>query len=87
MGKDGITRIEMDYMNAVVGMNRKMKDQREINWEERRYQIAKDVMAGMYSKTTEGIYSNPDEIACISVRAADSLIKYLKGGKENGTKG
>lgn len=82
MGNNGITRIEMDCMNAVCSINRKMRDQREIDWEDRRYQIAKEVMAGMYSKDTEGRYSNPDEIAFVAVRAADSLIKYLKGGTD-----
>lgn len=80
MGNNGITRIEMDYMNSVCSINRKMKDQNSIDWEERRYRIAKDVMAGMYSKDTEGRYSNPDDIALVSVKAADALIKFLKAG-------
>lgn len=40
----GLTRIEMDAMRAIEGINRKMKDQREIDWEQRRYEIARDVL-------------------------------------------
>lgn len=76
----GLTRIEQDSMNAVISINRKMKNQREIDWEERRYEIARDVLAGFYSKTTEGKYSDPTELARCSVMVADALINELKGG-------
>lgn len=49
----GLTRIEMDTMRAIENMNRKMKDQREIDWEQRRYEIAKVCMAnGLISQYT-----------------------------------
>ena len=39
-----LTRIDMQYMEAVVAINRRMRDH-EIDWEQRRYEIAKDVLA------------------------------------------
>lgn len=39
-----LTRIEQESKNAVININRKMKDQREIDWEQRRYEVAKDVL-------------------------------------------
>lgn len=73
-----MTVSELRPHEAIQSINRKMKDQIKIDWEQRRYEIAKDIMAGMYSKTTEGRYSNSREIALISVRAADALIEELK---------
>lgn len=59
--------------------------QREINWEQRRYEIAKEAMKGILSApVVEGVNPNPSltEIARLSVRFADTLIKELKkGGK------
>lgn len=50
----------------------------EIDWEQRRYEIAKDVTAAMYSKETEGKYSNPEMIADLAIRVATILTDKLK---------
>ena len=56
-----------------------------INWEQRRYEIAKDAMNGILAATVvAGVNPNPNfkDIATLSVRLADALIKELKGGEE-----
>lgn len=37
-----MTKIEMQYMEAVIAMNRRMRDH-EVDWEQRRYEIAKEL--------------------------------------------
>lgn len=56
-----------------------------IDWEQRRYEIAKEAMNGILSApVVAGVNPNPSfkDIATLSVRLADALIKELKGGKE-----
>lgn len=56
-----------------------------INWEQRRYELAKDAMNGILSApVVAGVNPNPSykDIATFSVRLADALIKELKGDKE-----
>ena len=58
---------------------------REIDWEQRRYEIAKDAMNGFLSApVVDGVNPNPSfkDIATFSVRIADALIKELKGSKQ-----
>ena len=38
-----MTRIEQMTMEAIQSMNRKMRDQHDIDWEQRRYEIAKEI--------------------------------------------
>lgn len=55
-----------------------------IDWEQRRYEIAKAAMQGILcAPIVEGIDPNPTpwELARISVRNADALIKELKKGE------
>ena len=54
-----------------------------IDWEQRRYEIAKEAMNGFLSSpVVDGVNPNPSykDIATFSVRLADALIKELKGG-------
>lgn len=56
-----------------------------IDWEQRRYEIAKDAMNGILSAPiVAGVNPNPSfkDIATFSVRLTDALIKELKGGEE-----
>lgn len=56
-----------------------------IDWEQRRYEIAKEAMNGILSApVVAGVNPNPSskEIATFSVRLADALIAELKGGAE-----
>jgi len=39
-----MTVIEQRTMDAILSINRKIRDQREPDWEQRRYEIAKEVM-------------------------------------------
>ena len=62
-----------------------MEDTKDgIDWEERRYEIAKEAVNGLLAApVVEGIYPNPpmDNIARNAVKIADYLIEELK--KEN----
>lgn len=54
-----------------------------IDWEQRRYEIAKDAMNGLLSApVVDGVNPSVKDIATFSVRLADALIKELKGGEE-----
>lgn len=74
----GLTRIEMDAMRAIEGMNRKMKDQREIDWEQRRYEIARECLP----LSLEGVRGNFTIASKEAVAIADALINELKGGSK-----
>lgn len=57
------------------------KDEKPIDWEQRRYEIAKDMMAAFLSNSCSIIYTgNPDEQAKYAVIYADALIAELKKG-------
>ena len=52
-----------------------------IDWEQRRYEIAKDIMAAFLSNSCSDIHTgNPDDQAKYSVMFADALIAELKKG-------
>ena len=56
----------------------------DIDWEQRRYELAKEAMNGFLSAPViAGVNPNPSfkDIATFSVRLADELIKELKGGE------
>lgn len=58
---------------------------REIDWEQCRYEIAKDAMNSILTAPIiEGVNPNPcaEDIAMYSVKLADALIKELKGCKK-----
>lgn len=63
---------ELDFMGA------------DINWEQRRYEIAKDAMNGLLSSPA---WVNPSfrvtEAAELAVEFANKLIKELKGKRKN----
>lgn len=62
----------------------KTKAESPIEWEQRRYEIAKDAMNGLLaSPIVDGINPNPSlkDVATLSIRLADALIEELKGGK------
>ena len=50
----------------------------EINWEQRRFDIAKEVMASRVLGCQNVNFLNIDDIADFSVKYADSLINRLK---------
>jgi hypothetical protein len=50
----------------------------EINWEQRRFEVAKEVMTSRILGCSNINYINIDEIAKFSVEYADALINELK---------
>lgn len=72
-----MTNIELEVLSMAKTALRKYNAD-EIDWEQRRYEIAKDVLAA-YATTQDGIVVEIDVPS--AVRIADNLIKELKGGK------
>ena len=58
-----------------------MGKDRKPDWEERRFEIAKDIFAACIASENQGRY-RADVLAESAVRQADMLIKFLKD-KEN----
>ena len=73
-----MTKIEMDALNAVIGIHREMKKANGPDWERRRYEIAKEV----FSKSWADSILTDEEMAARAVAAADALIKELRKGGE-----
>lgn len=71
-----ITKIEMQYMEAVIQMNRRQRNP-EANWEQRRYEIAKSALlvAPMISDGHER--KTAEQIAKNAVEIADALVMEL----------
>ena len=70
-----MTNIELETMSAIKAAARKYVNEKNIDWEQRRYEIAKDVLAGRLS------YSPPtDRERFIEhcVEYADMLIECLQ---------
>ena len=62
----------------------KHKESKSINWEQRRYEIAKAAMIGeLAAPVIDGIDPNPsaETIAMCAVRLADALIEELRKGE------
>lgn len=54
-----------------------------IDWEQRRYEISKDVLSSFLSNSNEMIFEgNPEDHAKDAVLFADALIRRLKGGNK-----
>jgi hypothetical protein bfra3_16278 len=77
-----MTKIEMEAMEAVIGMRKEIAKANEIDWEQRRYEIAKD----LYVQTCQQVKLEGDNTAAdvfrsaawLSRVAADYLIEVLK---------
>lgn len=91
-----MTVIEKQYMESVISINRMMRKAQDAgpDWEQRRFEIAKDISAAMLSALTEGairkgavLNPNYSHLAEISMEMADALIAELKAtggdGKDN----
>lgn len=60
--------------------------EKDIDWEQRRYEIAKEMIAAFLSNSCSNVYvGNPDEQAKCAVMYADALIAELKKGNEHET--
>ena len=72
-----MTVIEKQTMDAVISLNRKTKDANQIDWEQRRYEIAKDILATMfYNPGNHSLTVEADVDFAVDV--ADILIEKLK---------
>ncbi len=80
-----MTVIEKQYMDAVIAINRRMRDS-EIDWEQRRYEIAKEMMPVAYQESRNillrGVDVDKKDIAQAAVEFADMLIAELQKKKE-----
>lgn len=88
-----MTVLEQQYMNSVISINRMMRKAQdaEPDWEQRRYEIAKDIMTALINnpdvavsvvcepKPAEGI---PVTLAKISLEFAEALVAELKNTQE-----
>lgn len=76
-------------METVIRMGRRMQSG-EVDWEQRRYEIAKNVMAAMVGAVAKGAVNkgamydpNYISLAKTSVEAASALVTELKKTQEN----
>ena len=81
-----MTVIEQQMMDAVISLNRKTKDANHIDWEQRRYKIAKDIYTRCLSHEDGDVRAfcnrELDMTASDCVREADALIKALQKKSE-----
>lgn len=73
-----MTQIEMQAMESIKGIYREMKKANAINWEQRRYEIAKEI----YPRVLD--YTRADQMAAsakTTVFLADMIIAELKKEK------
>lgn len=82
-----MTVIEKQYMDSVININRMMRKAQdaEPDWEQRRYEIAKETAAAIFGSLTAGAIQkkgvfHPDYgwVAETSVKMANALVKELQ---------
>lgn len=72
-----MTNIELETLSAVKAAARKYVNKENVDWEQRRYEIAKDVLAAIVSHSD--YYASKKEIYVdASVEYADLLIQRLQ---------
>lgn len=76
-----MTKIEMQAMDAIIGIHREMKKANEINWEQRRYETAKE----LFLHSVRSSLSSVEDDAKNAVKWADLLINELKNKDYNET--
>ena len=72
-----MTNIELETLSAVKAAARKYVNERDANWEQRRYEIAKDVLAAIVSNS-DHFLTRKEFYVEKSVEYADLLIKKLQ---------
>lgn len=83
-----MTVLEQRTMESVCSINRKMRDQHDIDWEQRRYEIARDILPYCCETSKEILLAGgkldgegktmAEKVAHQSVMFADALIERLK---------
>ena len=83
-----ISVIEKEYMETVIRMGKRLQ-RGEIDWEQRRYEIAKEVMTSMVGAVVNGAINkgamydpNYTSLARTSIVAATAPIDELKKTQE-----
>lgn len=69
-----MTRIEMQTMDAVIGIHREMKKANETDWEKRRYEIAKELFLRWVKTSLNSVEDDAEN----AVKWADLFISKLK---------
>lgn len=69
-----MTRIEMQTMDAVIGIHREMKKANETDWEKRRYEIAKELFLHLVKTSLNSVEDDAEN----AVKWADLFISKLK---------
>lgn len=69
-----MTKIEMQAMDAVIGIHREMKKANETDWEKRRYEIAKELFLHRVKTSLNSV----EDDAETAVKWADLFISKLK---------
>lgn len=73
-----MTNLEQTFLESATRYFRESQS-KEINWEQRRYEIAKDILAAWCSNSDRAICLGlPDRSSITAVKYADALIKELK---------
>lgn len=72
-----MTKIEMQAMDAIIGIHREMRKANELNWEQRRYEIAKEIFFHKMKTSLNNIKNDAEG----AVEWADLLISELKKEK------
>lgn len=84
-----MTVIEKQYMETVIRMGKRLQNS-EPDWEQRRYEIAKEVMASVVGAVVNGAIGkgamydpNYTSLAKTSIAAATALVDELKKTQDN----
>lgn len=73
-----LTKIEMQYMDAVIQMNRRQRNH-EIDWEERRFELTKAALfvVPIFPDIHNDGTVTPDFVAKKAVEVADAAVAIL----------
>lgn len=66
----GLTNLEVETLNAVKAAARKLASQ-DIDWEQRRYELVKELLPAIHKETAE-------EMVETAITIADAAIKALR---------
>lgn len=77
-----MTKIEMQAMDAVIGIHREMRKANEPDWEQRRYEVARDLYVHTLMKTPLKLDSSSKDtvemLALIAKAAAEAFVDVMK---------
>lgn len=73
-----MTVIEQRAYDAVIRLNEKTRNANNVDWEQRRYEIAKDIYVHRLMLPQERLALTEEADAEIAVEMADALIEALQ---------